>query len=381
MPMPITITNVFESNIIVITVLLAVFFLSLRKTEHSDLFPVYITQELKGLGILLVVFSHICYLLVTNSGFLYPLSIIAGVGVDLFLFMSGYGLTVGMLKKPLPVLAFYKRRLIKIFIPFWVALTFFFVADASWLHIYYPFSYIVESMLGWFPTARGYEDVNSPFWYITWTIMFYALFPLFFSAARPWLTAIILAIIATVLGMWNPFDLQDNWLHRLHTVAFSLGIVFAWLLIETKEKENKLVTYLKYFRNESTGMMRKVIIGFMLLFVGYTATHGTASDWPILTAFLEHGYFVEQIAAVLMMLAFIIAFSFKRLDSKFLSIFGVYSYEIYLLHWPLMSRYDIFFGVMPAWMAVLSWLLAFVVLSWLLQKITAPLGMWIDSKW
>ncbi len=115
--MPITVTNVIASNYIVIATLVALFLLSLRKTQHTDLFPISITQELKGLGIL-VVFSHIAYMLVTNTGFMYPLSTIAGVGVDLFLFMSGYGLTLGMLKKPLSALAFYKRRMIKIFIPF-----------------------------------------------------------------------------------------------------------------------------------------------------------------------------------------------------------------------------------------------------------------------
>ena len=32
----------------------------------------------------------------------------------------------------------------------------------------------------------------------------------------------------------------DNWFHRLHTVAFSMGIIAAWLLTESKDKENKL---------------------------------------------------------------------------------------------------------------------------------------------
>ena len=95
--MPITITNVPESNMIVIAVLIAVLFLTFRKSKHTEIFPISVTQELKGLGILTVVFAHFAYMLVTNAEFLFPLSIIAGVGVDLFLFMSGYGLSVGML--------------------------------------------------------------------------------------------------------------------------------------------------------------------------------------------------------------------------------------------------------------------------------------------
>lgn len=377
--MPITITNVPESNLIVIAALIAVFFLTLRKSQHTDIFPVSVTQELKGLGILTVVFAHFAYMLVTNADFLFPLSIIAGVGVDLFLFMSGYGLSVGMLKKPMPVLEFYKRRLIKIFIPFWIALIIIFAADAIFLNINYPTPYIISSLLGWFPTAVGYGDVNSPFWYITWMIMFYALYPIVFSVKRPWLSALILAVIATLIGVYNPLNMGDNWLHRLHTVAFPLGIVFAWLMMESKNKENKFVKYIKTFRNESSSISRYIVIGLMLVVVVYMSLHTTANHWPTLTAILGQGYFVDQITSLVIMFAFIVIFSLKKLDNKFLSIFGLYSFEVYLLHWPLMSRYDIFFDLFPAWMAVIAWMITFIFASWILNKMVAPISAGIDK--
>jgi hypothetical protein len=87
-----------------------VLFTTLKQSTHSDVFPVSVTNELKGLGILTVVFAHFAYMKVTNADFLFPLSIIAGVGVDLFLFMSGFGLTVGMIKRPMKAVDFYKKR-------------------------------------------------------------------------------------------------------------------------------------------------------------------------------------------------------------------------------------------------------------------------------
>ena len=378
--MPITLTNdVYQTNLIVIALLIAVVLFTFRRAKHTDLFPVSVTQELKGLGILTVVFAHFAYMLVTNADFLFPLSIIAGVGVDLFLFMSGYGLTVGMLKKPLPVLEFYKRRVIKIFIPFWVAIIIIFAADALFLDKNYGVSYMIQSLLGWFPTANGSEDVNSPFWYITWMMMFYALFPLVFSTKRPWLSAIILAVIATLIGVYNPLEMGDNWLHRLHTVAFSLGIVFAWILFETKDKENKFVAHLKEFRNKAK-IMPYVIIALMLGVVVYMSLHTTANHWPTLTAILGKGYFVDQLTSIILMFAFIVIFSLKKFDNKFLSIYGLYSFEVYLIHWPLIGRYDIFFDYLPSWAAVIAWLVTFIVVSWLLQKITTPIGAWIDSR-
>ena len=378
--MPITLTDdIYQTNLIVIAVLIAVVLFTFKRAKHTDLFPVSVTQELKGLGILTVVFAHFAYMLVTNADFLFPLSIIAGVGVDLFLFMSGYGLTVGMLKKPLPIFEFYKRRVIKIFIPFWVALILIFAANAIFLDIHYTVPYMIQSLLGWFPTAEGFDDVNSPFWYITWMMMFYILFPLVFSTKRPWLSAIILAVIATLIGVYNPLNMGDNWLHRLHTVAFSLGIVFAWVLFETKDKENKFVAHLKEFRNKAK-IMPYVIIALMLGVVVYMSLHTTANHWPTLTAILGKGYFVDQLTSIILMFAFIVIFSLKKFDNKFLSIYGLYSFEVYLIHWPLIGRYDIFFDYLPSWAAVIAWLVTFIVVSWLLQKITTPIGAWIDSR-
>ena len=75
-----------------------------------------------------------------------------------------------------------------------------FIADALFMDKTYSVGYIIKSMLGFFPTADGFGDVNSPFWYITWMIMFYLLYPLVFFKDKPWLSAIILAVIATIIG-------------------------------------------------------------------------------------------------------------------------------------------------------------------------------------
>ena len=228
--MPITITNVSISTFIVISTLILSLLLSLRKTKHTELFTTSVTEELKGIGILSVVFAHISYILVNDSHFLYPLSIAGGVGVDLFLLMSGFGLTVSMLKKKLSISEFYRRRLTKVFIPFWLVLIILFIVDDEVLHITYSLKYILESLVEWFPRASAFDDVDSPLWYINWLVMFYVLFPLLFMPKRPWLTAILLAVIANAVAIMDPLHLQANWLHRLHTNAFSLGILLAWLL-------------------------------------------------------------------------------------------------------------------------------------------------------
>ena len=373
-----TFSSLQLSTYLVIAVAILVLFTTFKNSTHSDVFPISVTNELKGLGILTVVFAHFAYMKVTNSDFLFPLSIIAGVGVDLFLFMSGFGLTVGMLKKPMKVSDFYKKRVIKIFIPFWIALIIMFIADALFMDKTYSVGYIIKSMLGFFPTADGFGDVNSPFWYITWMIMFYLLYPLVFFKDKPWLSAIILAVIATIIGTSNIFDLGSNWLHRLHTVAFSMGIILAWFLQVKEGKKNRFIEYIKEFRDNSKDM-KYIIIFIMFAIVFYVSQRTGAGSWPALTAILGQGFFVEQLMSIVIMLAFTVIFILKKVDSKFLTMYGVYSYEVYLIHWPLMAKYDIFFVYLPAWAAVIAWLVAFILVSMLLQRLVTPVSNFVDK--
>ena len=382
---PITLTNDVASfttlqlsTFVVIAFAILVLFTTLKQSTHSDVFPVSVTNELKGLGILTVVFAHFAYMKVTNADFLFPLSIIAGVGVDLFLFMSGFGLTVGMLKRPMKTVDFYKKRVIKIFIPFWIALIIMFIADALFMDKTYSVGYIIKSMLGFFPTADGFGDVNSPFWYITWMIMFYLLYPLVFFKDKPWLSAIILAVIATIIGTFNIFDLGSNWLHRLHTVAFSMGIILAWLLQVKEGEKNRFIEYIKDFRDNSKDM-KYIVIAIMFVIVFYVSQRTGAGSWPALTAILGQGFFVEQLMSIVIMLAFTVIFILKKVDSKFLTMYGVYSYEVYLIHWPLMAKYDIFFVYLPAWTAVIAWLVAFILVSMLLQRLVTPVSNFVDK--
>lgn len=374
----VSLTSLQLSTFVVIAFAILVLFTTLKQSTHSDVFPVSVTNELKGLGILTVVFAHFAYMKVTNADFLFPLSIIAGVGVDLFLFMSGFGLTVGMLKRPMKTVDFYKKRVIKIFIPFWIALIIMFIADAIFMDKTYSVGYIIKSMLGFFPTADGFGDVNSPFWYITWMIMFYLLYPLVFFKDKPWLSAIILAVIATIIGTFNIFDLGSNWLHRLHTVAFSMGIILAWLLQVKEGEKNRFIEYIKDFRDNSKDM-KYIVIAIMFVIVFYVSQRTGAGSWPALTAILGQGFFVEQLMSIVIMLAFTVIFILKKVDSKFLTMYGVYSYEVYLIHWPLMAKYDIFFVYLPAWAAVIAWLVAFILVSMLLQRLVTPVSNFVDK--
>jgi membrane-bound acyltransferase YfiQ involved in biofilm formation len=92
--------------------------------------------------------------------------------------------------------------------------------------------------------------------------------------------------------------------------------------------------------------------------VGYLALHGN----------IGAGVFLEQSTSILTALLLCALFLIKKFEIKLLYLFGVFSYEIYLFHWPIMYRYDIFFRFFPPWLAVLLYLALFLGLGWLFQK-------------
>jgi len=320
--------------------------------KDQDLFPLALTQELKGLAILAIVFSHVGYFLSTNQSFLFPLSILGGVGVNLFLFLSGFGLTRSALKEKISVGKFYKKRLLKLFTPFWFVIVIIFLLDFFILHLSYSPIYIVQSLLGFFPRADLFLDVNSPLWFFTPILFYYLIFPLVFLQKRPWLTAIIIYIVSYfILQFKIPVSIDVLHLYQFHLLAFPLGIAFASLFLQPQK--------IKFFLFNSKSPLYYVFLVVLAILIGFFAYHSGVGE----------GVVKEQTISLLTMSLIIIFFIMKKVEIKLLYIFGLYSFEIYLIHWPLMSRLDLFFRWLPGWLAMVFYLGFFLLLAWGLRFI------------
>lgn len=302
-------------------------------------------QELKGFAILAIVFSHIGYFLVADHRFLFPLSTIAGVGVDLFLLVSGFGLAMSALKGTRSPLDFYKRRLDKLLLPLWLALAALFSADYLVLGKSYGIAYMIHSFLGWFPSADIFHDLDSPLWYLTLILFYYLVFPLLFSPRRPALS-VALILVAGYLAHHLTLPLLSGvaHLHELHLWAFPLGIALAGI-IRSARIPNMAVW-------QRTGTLMVLVFAAC-----YLALHQNIGS----------GIAIEQATSVVTALLILAIFSLKPFEVKLLSLFGLYSYEIYLFHWPIMYRYDFLFAHVPAWLSVVLYLALFVAIGWGMQ--------------
>lgn len=358
--MMVSINNSVGATYIFLVIFLALALIFARRRRERDFFPLEATQELKGLAILGIIFSHIGYFLVTDHRFLFPLSIMAGVGVNLFLFLSGYGLTASSLKKKFKPWQFYRRRLLKLFTPLWLVLIILFLLDYLSLHLIYGAGYVVSSFLGFFPAADLYKDINSPLWYFTLILFYYLIFPLVFSLKNHRLSALAVALASYLILWLNPAWLSRVMpLYSIHLLAFPLGMLIASLYYEPSNFLNSIIVRVRsWFKDfKKIGYWLSVII--LLALVGYTAYYSNIG-----------GGFMEELTSLITMSALIILFLIKKINFGFFYIFGVYSYEIYLLHWPILYRHEIFYRFAPAWLATALYLLLFLLLGLGLKKVS-----------
>jgi len=338
---------------IIFFVLLLIF---IKPRKIAEWFPGSLTTELKGLAIIMIVLSHIGYFLVSDTRFLWPLTIMAGVGVNLFLFLSGFGLTASQLQKDLTVWQFYKKRLLKLFLPFWLSLLVFFSLDILVLKLSYSWTYIAKAFVGIFTHADLYQDINSPLWYFTFILGYYLLFPLLFSKKRPWLSALGLYLAGYLIVRLEPTVLDYVMhLYKIHIIAFPLGVLAAWGV--TKLKSPVILEKLAQGWRAIGYYLVMAALLVLFIYANYNSGIGGTPN-------------KEQWMSVLAVIAISLVFVLKKIEFKIFYWVGVYSYEIYLWHWPIMYRYDIFYRFMPAWLATLLYLAFFVGLGWGVSKLT-----------
>ncbi len=346
--MSVNIADPFTETLLFEAILLGFLLLSIRKSSTSIALTPDHTNELKGFAILAIIFSHISFFLVNDQKFLYPVNIWAGLGVNLFLILSGYGLTVSALKKPLSLDHFYRKRLLRLFAPLWLTLVVFLILDATILQRTYPVAYTIQSLVGFFPTDDVTSDLNSPLWYFTLILFYYLIYPI---VTYRWLIFISPLLIILI----SQFLLQqrlpvNEWvlnLYKLHYLAFPLGIFIALITQKLSWPRLKLATPL-----------RPILLFLALAVFLYTSFHSNVG--VNITS--------EQQTSLICALALIAVFTLKTFKLKLLEVFGLYSYEIYLIHFPLLSRYHYLYNYLPAFLATLVSLAMFLLISFFIQK-------------
>jgi len=375
-------------TVIFTVIFLAVVFASTRKKAMDGALSKETSNELRGLAILGILFAHLAYGKFYGTGFLFPLGIWAGPAVDLFFFLSGFGLAASAIYHPKNILEFYRKRVIKIYLPLWIFLAVILIADACLLQRFYPWQETVSAFFGYFPEADLFTSINSPLWFLTPLLFYYLVFPWIFHSKHPrWSVLAVFAVGLAAFWPFWPVSEQILKFYQSHWLAFPLGVLFASLIISPKTvcavcfRNGKCWSYKWILSAWTKG--KDICAKPLANAVSKLRNMPALWHWPALiilaglawqTAYhsgVGKGIWLEQAYSLFTMLCVVSLFAFKKTKFYFLELVGIYSFEVYLWHWPLIGRYGIFYEIMPPWLATALYLPLLLLIAYLFNRLAA----------
>jgi len=363
-------------------IFLAAVFISVGRQADNRAMSKETSNELRGLAILGIIFTHLTYGKFYGTEFLFPLGIWGGIAVNLFFFLSGYGLAASAIYHPKTIFDFYRKRVAKIYLPLWIFLFLILSADAYVLNCHYPLAEIIAAWLGFFPRADFFASINSPLWFLTPLLFYYLVFPFIFKPKHPRLS--VLAVLAVSLAaFWPGWPVSEQILkyYQTHWLAFPLGVLLAVLVVSPPAvcavclRKGRCLTYrwLSLIWTGSGGMQLKPLAGAIKRLQSLPGIW----RWTVLallaglawqTAYhsgVGRGWLIEQTYALATMGCLILFFELKKTKFRLLETVGIYSFEIYLWHWPLLGRYGFLYDYLPPWLATVLYLPLMLGLAYL----------------
>lgn len=220
-------------------VLLLILVLSFRKKERDPdaLIGKECTSELKGFAILLVLIGHMT---IFWGMFNMPLPVCIGAqAVEIFLFLSGFGLTASFYEKGLE--HFIRKRLSTVYIPFLTVNVIKLPFYLLWFGLPVVWTEVLKNFIG---ISASYDMTM---WYVQFIFICYVLFFIVFSikklpaAAKTAIIFVCLTALGILLFVLNNKSLETGKYFALfegysHFLGFPLGIGACVFLKSKKRK-------------------------------------------------------------------------------------------------------------------------------------------------
>jgi peptidoglycan/LPS O-acetylase OafA/YrhL len=234
-----------------------------------------------------------------------------------------------------------------------------------YLHLFRPATTVLQSFIGFFPRADLYADINSPLWYFTFILGYYLIFPLIFFKRFPVISSCIMLVISYVITQ-APLPIGPGvlGLYRLHYLAFPLGMLFAAGTELLLAHQTKLAYFWK-----KIPQIPPILITLLRLLGIMACTY--AIGYFLINSGVGKSVRLEEIISVVTTGIVIVLALLLKASNRCVLLFGTYSYEIYLLHWPFFYRYSPLFALLPPAAALDISLGLLLIFAWMLQKVTA----------
>lgn len=267
-------------------------------------------------------------------------------GVDIFLFFSGFGLYYSLRKKP-DVKYFYKKRFIRVFPTYWIAVILFYYLLLQVVD--FPHMLLMLSTLG-FWVGKSSE------WYISALVVFYMFFPLFVKIfnKKPYVSTVVMCILSILLTLAiGTVFLTSVSFFTARISIFCIGVLFAWLTIND-------------CKVPSFTLMILSLVGFIVVFACYLVFENEI--------LIRTGLYFFPFILITPGLCIFLSLIFNRLPSKILDLTlglaGTYSLELFLAHGKLLSIIPKLINIgVPRFSAIILWFVLSILLAFLLHII------------
>lgn len=203
-------------------------------------------DALMGIAMLCVFVFH-CRGAYEDSDFLQAIMSRGYMGVAVFMFLSSIGLSYSMNRND-DILAFYKRRLFRIFPTYWLVMTGVYAFVAVLIHAgimpanYYRYPHTIWEGIQTYTTIGYWMDGGVYYlWYVPAIIVLYLFFPFIYKMFARWRWSAVTIAIVPLLLAFLPEETFGEYAYFLSFVGIFMygALVYYW--VKSDKKVNSLV--------------------------------------------------------------------------------------------------------------------------------------------
>lgn len=280
-------------------------------------------DELKGFAILLVILYHAGGVLNWDNW------LHGEVGVDIFLIASGF--TLALNSRELPVLEFVKHRFLRIFPAYWISLATYVVLNDRFFGSNYSATSVVIHLFGLhgFVSGEYFSDINDSFWFISLILALYVVFLAIRRRLADISYVIGVGMITTVCACLAYISGE----HAGGLIQLAVRIPSFFLGLVCGQIWSAATSVFTLSPHLAIGLIAITYLGWTKGIITFYAVAGAGLS----AAFLVAARLFRRVPE-------------GRFTLAVLSFAGIYSYEIFLFHQPLMRDFN--FYVFRNWLRI-----------------------------
>ena len=280
------------------------------------------TKSLKGFLALFIIFHHVSQKITTGANFS-NFEYMGRYIVALFFFLSGYGLYFQYSNNATYMENFLRKRLTRIFIPFFVFIVIYVIYRATLGEVVN-----VDFFLSFW---RDHSNIIYNGWFINSIIVLYVIFYISFKKKDSKIAIFKLVFFTLVYVFWKAYQNHGDW-EYVSIMAFFLGVF--WM------KDRSLID--KFIeKNYFT-----FLVSFSILMYVFRRYEIIMKNIGITNKYVYYGI-VGNLCTMVFVVYFLLLTNKLNFSNKYLDLLGDISFEIYMIHGLVMHYLGKFFVSSP----------------------------------